>query len=342
MTRHFASDNNAGIHPEVMAAIAAANHGHEPSYGDDSTTARLAARCVEVFGECVVFPVFSGTGANVTAVASVLRPHEHVISAQSAHINDDEGGATERFAGSKIIGLPTPDGKLTPELVQPFLHVEKDEHKTRPRVLSITQATEWGTTYSPAEVRALADLAHGAGLVLHVDGARIANAAAWLGCELAETTSACGVDMLSFGGTKNGGLVAEAVVFFDASLSSYSRYTRIQAMQLASKMRFISAQLLALLTDDLWRRNAQHANAMTARLAAAITGIAGVELVQPVQANELFVRLPLEHVPAIMQHARFSIWREHETVARFVSSWDTTPDDVDGLAGAIATALARS
>ena len=340
MTRHFASDNNAGIHPEVMAAIGAANDGHEPSYGGDAMTARLAARCREVFGECTVFPVFSGTGANVTAVASVLRPHEHVISAQSAHLNDDEGGATERFAGSKIISLPAPDGKLTPELVEPLLHVEDDEHKTRPRVLSITQSTEWGTTYTPAEVRALAELAHGAGLVLHVDGARIANAAAWLGCELAETTSACGVDILSFGGTKNGGLLAEAVIYLDPSLATYTRFTRIQAMQLASKMRFLSAQLLALLTDDLWRRNAAHANAMTARLAAAITPLAGVELMQPVQANELFVRLPLEHVPAIMRQARFSIWREHDTVARFVSSWDTTTDDVDGLASAIATALA--
>ena len=340
MTRHFASDNNAGIHPEVMAAIAAANDGHEVSYGGDATTARLAERCAELFGECTVFPVFSGTGANVTAVASVLRPHEHVISAQSAHLNDDEGGATERFAGSKIISLSSDDGKLTPELVQPLLHVEEDEHKTRPRVLSITQSTEWGTTYTPAEVRALADLAHGAGLVLHVDGARIANAAAWLGCELAETTSACGVDILSFGGTKNGGLLAEAVIYFDRSLASYTRFTRIQAMQLASKMRFLSAQLLALLTDDLWRRNASHANAMTARLAAAITPLAGVELVQPVQANELFVRLPLEHVPTIARQARFSIWREHDTVARFVSSWDTTTDDVDGLAVAIAEALA--
>ena len=340
MTRHFASDNNAGIHPEVMAAIAAANDGHEPSYGGDSTTARLAARCAEVFGECAVFPVFSGTGANVTAVASVLRPHEHVISAQSAHLNDDEGGATERFAGSKIISLATPDGKLTPELVEPLLHVEEDEHKTRPRVLSITQSTEWGTTYTPAEVRALAELAHGAGLVLHVDGARIANASAWLGCELAETTSACGVDILSFGGTKNGGLLAEAVIYLDTSLATYTRFTRIQAMQLCSKMRFLSAQLLALLTDDLWRRNAAHANAMTARLAAAITPLAGVELMQPVQANELFVRLPLEHVPAIMRQARFSIWREHDTVARFVSSWDTTTADVDALAVAIAEALA--
>ena len=337
--RHFASDNNSGIHPDVLAAVIAANDGHEPSYGLDATTALLATRCNEVFGACAVFPVFSGTGANVTALASVLRPHEHVICARSAHVVDDEGGAAERVVGCKIVSIDTPDGKLTPDLVEPRLVFDEDEHKTVPRLLSITQSTEWGTTYAPAEVRALADIAHAHGLVLHVDGARIANAAAWLGCGLAETTSACGVDVLSFGGTKNGCLLAEAVIFFDTSLAVHTRYARIQAMQLSSKMRFVSAQLLALLTDDLWRRNAAQANAMTARLADAIGKTPGIELVQPVQANELFCRMPLEHVPAVMRGARFSVWHERESIVRMVSSWDTEASDVDRLAAAIAREL---
>jgi threonine aldolase len=336
----FASDNHAGVHPEAMEAIARANVGHAPAYGEDAWTRELEERCREVFGDVAVFPVFNGTGANVTSLAALLRPHQSVICAETAHLNVDECGAPERFAGCKLVDLPTPDGKLTPDIVDRGLVAIGDEHHVQARVVTVTQATELGTVYTVDELRRLTDHAHRNGLLVHMDGSRIANAAAALDAGLAEVTGGAGVDVLSFGGTKNGLLAAEAVVFFDRSLATDFLYVRKQAMQLSSKMRFASAQLLAMLDNELWRRNAAHANAMAQRLAAGLAGIAGVELAQPVQANGVFAQLPRAAVAPLQERYPFYVIDEDAVIARFMCSWDTRPEDVDDFLGAIAAAVA--
>ena len=288
----FASDNYAGAHPAVLEAVAAANEGWARAYGDDDWTARLRARLRELFGDVEAFPVFNGTGGNVTALAAVLRPFEAVICPETAHINVDECGAPERIAGAKLVDVPTPDGKLTPELLRGRLVGFGDQHHVQARVVSISQSTELGTVYTPDEIRALADEAHGAGLLVHVDGARLVNAAAALGLELRELTTECGVDVLTLGGTKSGLLGAETVVFFRPALAADYLYARKQGTQLASKMRYISAQLLRLFEDDLWRETAGHANEMARRLGDAVAAVPGVELAYPVEANAVFAALP--------------------------------------------------
>src|SRR4051812_29430258 len=291
--RGFGSDNHAGVLPEVLEAIAAANEGHAHSYGDDDWTRRAEARFREHFGEqASAFIVFNGTGANVVGLRALLRAYEGVICAETAHLNVDECGAPEWNAGIKLLTVPTPDGKLTPELVEPRIARIGDEHAIQPRVISITQSTELGTVYSVEETRALARLARERGLYLHVDGARLANAAAALDVPLRAITTDAGVDALSFGGTKNGLLAGEAVVFLRGGLGGEVAFLRKQSMQLASKMRFIAAQFEALLSDDLWRRPAAHANAMAARLAEAVGAIDGVTITQRVQANAVFAVIP--------------------------------------------------
>jgi threonine aldolase len=331
----FASDNYAGVHPAVLAAIAAANGGFAPAYGDDDWTLTLQERMREVFGDVDVFPVFNGTGGNVTALATVMSPFEAVICAETAHINVDECGAPERFAGCKLVDLPTADGKLTPELVSAALVGIGDQHHVQTRVVSITQPTELGTVYTPAETAALAEVAHAAGLLLHVDGARLVNAAVGLGTGLREITADCGVDVLTFGGTKNGLLGGEAVVFFRHDLAARYLFVRKQGMQLASKMRFVSAQLLRLLEGDLWRETAGHANAMAQRLAAVATGVPGVRLAYPVQANAVFVALPAVVKERLLEDYRFYTWDEQTGVVRLMCSWQTTPEDVDRFAAAL-------
>ena len=331
----FASDNYAGVHPAVLAAIAAANGGFAPAYGDDDWTLALQERMREVFGDVDVFPVFNGTGGNVTALATVMSPFEAVICAETAHINVDECGAPERFAGCKLVDLPTADGKLTPELVSGALVGIGDQHHVQTRVVSITQPTELGTVYTPAETAALAEVAHAAGLLLHVDGARLVNAAVGLGTGLREITTACGVDVLTFGGTKNGLLGGEAVVFFRRDLAARYLFVRKQGMQLASKMRFVSAQLLRLLEGDLWRETAGHANAMARRLAAAAAVVSGVRLAYPVQANAVFVALPAAVTERLLEDYRFYTWDEQTGVVRLMCSWQTTPEDVDTFAAAL-------
>ena len=331
----FASDNYAGVHPAVLAAIAAANGGFAPAYGDDDWTLALQDRMRDVFGDVDAFPVFNGTGGNVTALATVMRPFEAVICAQTAHINVDECGAPERFAGGKLVDLPTADGKLTPELVRGALVGLGDQHHVQPRVVSITQPTELGTVYTAAESAALAAVAHDAGLLLHVDGARLANAAAGLGTGLREISADCGVDVLTFGGTKNGLLGGEAVVFFRRDLAERYLFVRKQGMQLASKMRFVSAQLLRLLEDDLWRETAGHANAMAQRLAAAAAEVRGVRIAYPVQANAVFVALPAAVTARLLEDYRFYTWDEQAGVVRLMCSWQTTPEDVDAFAAAL-------
>lgn len=297
--RGFASDNYSGIHPEVLAAIAAANEGHQGAYGSDDYTERLQEVMKTHFGDdAEAFPVFNGTGANVTGIQSMLPRWGAVIAAASAHINVDEGGAPERIGAFKILTVPTENGKLTPELVDREAWGWGDEHRAQPLVVSITQSTELGTLYTVDEIKALADHAHERGMKLHLDGARLSNAAAALDVPLRTFTTDVGVDVLSYGGTKNGAMLGEAIVVLNPEASDGLRYSRKFNMQLASKMRFVSAQLIALLEGDLWLRNASHANAMAARLRSAVeAGIAagtinGVGFTQPTQANGIFATLP--------------------------------------------------
>jgi threonine aldolase len=335
--RTFASDNWAGIHPSVLDAVVAANRDHVPAYGADPVTARAIALFKEHFGEDAdVYFAFNGTGANVVGLQSMLRPFEAVICAEGAHINVDECGAPERFLGSKLITVPTPDGKLTPELVEAAAGGVGDEHHVQPRVVSITQSTEVGTCYLVDEIDALASWAHAWDMLLHLDGARLANAAASLGVGLGAFGSAAGVDVLSFGGTKNGAMAAEAVVSFCPAEESSLRFIRKQSMQLASKMRFVSAQFIALLTDDLWRSNADHANSMARRLAEGVSRVAGVTLAYPTEANGVFAVLPPAVTASVQEHFPFYVWDESTGVVRWMASFDTTEDDVDGLVSKVA------
>ena len=340
--RGFGSDNHAGVHPQVMAALGRVNAGHVHSYGDDIYTEEAVTAFRDALGsEVEVFFVFNGTGANVTVLAAITEFYDAVICAESAHLNIDECGAPERVGGVKLLTVPAPDGKLTPEAVLSRITGRGDEHQVRPRVVSVTQATELGTVYAPDELRALADCAHQRGLYLHVDGARIANAAAGLGLELREITGDCGVDVLSFGGTKNGLMLGEAVVFFDAELAAHYRFARKQGMQLASKMRFVAAQFTALLRDGLWRKNAAHANAMAELLAARVRAIDGVEIVYAVQANAVFARLPLDVIPVLQQEFFFYPWDAERGEVRWMTSFDTAEADVDEFAALISKTMSE-
>lgn len=338
----FASDNASGAHPDVMAAITEANMGHAHAYGNDPWTERAVEVVRQHFGEqAEPFFVFNGTGANVTALSAVMRTYEAVICAETAHINCDECGAPERFTGGKLVALPTGDGKLQAGQVEAAITRAGVgvEHHSQPRVVSITQSTEFGTTYEPTEVRALADVAHAHGMVLHMDGARISNAAAFLGCGMREFTTDAGVDVLSLGGAKNGMLFGEAVVFLDPDLAEGFRFTRKNSAQLASKMRYISAQFTALYGGDLWLRNASHANAMAVRLAGKMQGISGIEITQAVQANEVFARLPKELIKPLQDVTDYYVWDELAGVVRWVASWDTDSDDVEAFWRAAAELL---
>lgn len=330
--RGFASDNHAGVHPEVMAAIAAANEGHAAAYGGDPWTARAEERFRERFGPAAeAFPVFNGTGANVLCLEALTRPWEGVVCARTAHLNVDECGAPER-AGRKLLVVDTPDGRLTPELVEPLLVRIGDEHVVQPRVISITQSTELGTVYPPEAVAALAEWAHAHGMLLHVDGARLCNAAAALDVPLRALTTDVGVDALSFGGTKNGVMGAEAVVLLREEVADGFRYRRKRAMQLASKMRYVSAQLDALLTGDLWKRSAANANAMARRLFAAVQHLPAVTVTQPVEANAVFAVLPAEATERLQQDWPFYVWDDNSGEVRWMCSWDTAAEDVDAFA----------
>lgn len=329
--RSFGSDNHAGIHPEVLDAVAAANSGHQPAYGDDDMTRQFEARVRELFGSAAcAFPVWSGTGANVLGLAGLVRPYEAVICAETAHINTDECGAAEQLYGIKLLTVPSADGKLTPDAMASRLGGRGDEHVAQPKVVSITQATELGTCYSTGEIRTLAEFAHEQGLYLHLDGARLANAAASQGCELSALTAAPGVDVFSLGGTKNGAMGAEAIVARE-ELAGALRFFRKQGTQLSSKMRFVSAQLCALLSNDLWRRNAEHANAMARRLADGAGTLPGVRITHPVEANAVFAALAPEHIAKLRELWSFHVWDEVSNQVRWMASFDTIPDDVDAF-----------
>ncbi|WP_353987151.1 threonine aldolase family protein [Ruicaihuangia caeni] len=344
--RGFASDNYAGAHPEVLQAIAEANEGHEVAYGEDAYTARLREVMREHFGpDAETFPVFNGTGANVTALMSLLPRWGAVVCAKTAHINTDENGAPERVGGLKLLPVETVDGKLTPELIDREAWGWGDEHRAQPLAVSITQTTELGTLYSVDEVRSIAEHAHARGMAVHMDGARLANAAAALGVPLREFTSDAGIDVLSFGGTKNGVLFGEAVVVLNPAASDGLLYLRKLTMQLASKMRFVSAQLLALLDDDLYLRSARHSNQMAARLRRTLEEriasgeIAGLGFTQATQANAVFATLPEGVADRLRERFRFYDWDAARGEVRWMTSFDTTEADIDAFADAIAREL---
>ncbi|KQU04432.1 threonine aldolase [Rhodococcus sp. Leaf7] len=351
--RGFASDNYAGVHPEVLDALAAANGGHQVAYGGDDYSRRLDEVFVEHFGpDIAVFPVFNGTGANVVGLQSMLPRWGAVVCASTAHINGDEGGAPERVGGIKLLTVDSPDGKLTPELIDREAYGWGDEHRAQPLVVSITQSTELGTVYTPDEIRAVADHAHGYGMRLHVDGARIANAAAALDVPLRAITTDVGVDVLSFGGTKNGLIFGEAIVVLDPSASEGITYLRKLDMQLASKMRFGAAQLIALLEPGedrgLWFRSASHANSMAARLRSSLEALVdagdapGLGFSQPTQANAVFATLPAGVADRLRERFRFYDWDASRGEVRWMCSFDTTEADVERFVEAIRTELARA
>jgi threonine aldolase len=340
LTRNFASDNNAGVHPEIIQAITRANQGHVVAYGDDLYTRSAIKKFEEHFGsDIAVFFTFNGTGANVLGLQSLTRSFQSVLCSAYAHIYTDECGAPEKHTGCKLIPLPQDNGKITLESVRHAYHGIGDEHHSQPRVISITQSTEMGTVYRPEEIRALASFAHEHDMFLHVDGARIANAAASLGQNLRQATRDLGVDVLSFGGTKNGIMGGEAVVFFQPSLGKDFLYLRKQSMQLASKMRFIAAQFEALLTDDLWRRSAEHANRMALLLEKEISRIPQVKVVWKVEANGVFAQIPHHAIEKIKQRYFFYTWMEEEGIVRWMCSFDTTEEDIREFAGVVAEAV---
>ncbi|CAM5518847.1 threonine aldolase family protein [Streptomyces narbonensis] len=340
--RGFASDNYAGAHPEILAALALANEGHQVAYGEDQYTEHLQRVIHSHFGAgAEAFPVFNGTGANVTALQALTDRWGAVICAESAHINVDEGGAPERMGGLKLLTVPTPDGKLTPELIDRQAWGWEDEHRAMPQVVSITQNTELGTVYTVEEIRAIVEHAHAKGMKVHLDGARIANAAASLNVPMRAFTNAVGVDVISYGGTKNGMIFGEAVIVLNPDAVSHMKHLRKLSMQLASKMRFVSVQLEALLAKDLWLRNARHANAMAQRLAAGVRAVDGVEILYPVQANAVFARLPHEVTRRLQERFRFYFWDEAAGDVRWMCAFDTTEDDVDAFLQALKEEMAR-
>ena len=339
-TRNFASDNNAGVHPEVIEAIARANQGHVVAYGDDVYTRSAVEKFEEHFGSGIdVFFTFNGTGANVLSLQALNRPYHAVLCSDYAHIYTDECGAPEKHTGCKLIPLAHEDGKITLDAVRHAYHGIGDQHHVQARVISITQSTEMGTVYQPEEIQALARFAHDHAMFLHADGARIANAAAALGQTLRQATRDLGVDVLSFGGTKNGIMGGEAVVFFNPALSADFLYLRKQGMQLASKMRFIAVQFEALLTGDLWRRSAEHANRMARRLEAEVRKIPQVRVVWKVEANGVFAQIPRPAIEKIKARYFFYPWIEEQCIVRWMCSFDTSEQDITAFAECVAEAV---
>lgn len=337
----FASDNWAGAHPEALAALAAANVGHAPAYGGDAWTTRFQGLAKELFGTSAqAYPVFNGTGANVLALQAALPRWGAVICAATAHIATDETGAPEKTGGLKLLTVETPDGKLTPELVAQQAWGWGNEHRAEPLAVSISQSTEFGTSYSADEVAALAEQAHAHGMLLHVDGSRLGNASAYLGTSLAATTAEAGADLLSLGGTKNGLIGAEAVIVLRPGATPGMPYLRKINLQLASKMRFASAQLTALYEGDLWHRSASHANAMAARLGAGIAELGaqdpGFSLAFPVESNGVFALLPAAAAERARTRYAFSEWPGRPGLFRLMCAWDTNPEDVDTLLALLA------
>lgn len=327
--RGFASDNNSGVHPDILEAMNKVNIGHTIGYGDDIYTNSAIARMKDVFGEdSDIYFVFTGTAANVLGLDAITHSYNSIICAETSHIHEDECGAPEKFTGCKLLALHTEDGKLTPEIVSKELYGFDFEHHSQPKVISITQSTEMGTVYTPEEIRSLSGVAHKYGMLLHMDGARIANAAAYLGLSFEKFSRDVGVDVLSFGGTKNGMIYGEALVFFDKKYSENFKYIRKQGMQLASKMRFISAQFEEYLNNELWLRNALHSNKMAQLLASKLKDVPEIQITQKVESNGVFARIPKEIIPILQEAYFFYVWDEKTSEVRWMCSFDTSEKDV--------------
>lgn len=329
MNRGFASDNNSGIHPEILKAISEANHGHAVGYGGDEITEKAIARFKQEFGrQTEVFFVFNGTGANVLGLSTLTHSFNSIICADTAHIQTDECGAPEKLTGCKLLPVETIKGKISPDGIKKYLHGFDFEHHSQPKVISISQVTELGTVYSLEEIKAITSLAHEYGLYVHMDGARIANAAVALNLPFRAFTLDAGIDVLSFGGTKNGMMLGEAVLFFNPELIKLTKYIRKQSMQLYSKMRFVSAQFLAYFENDLWKRNATHSNQMAQLLAREVKQIPAIQLTQDVEANGVFAIVPAEIIPQLQEKYFFYMWDEHRSEVRWMTSFDTEEDDI--------------
>lgn len=329
MRKGFASDNNSGVHPAIFKAMGRANQGHVVGYGNDEYTQRAIQLFKERFGdETEVFFVFNGTGANVLGLSTVTQSFHSVICAETAHIQEDECGAPEKFTGCKLIPVEPVNGKVTPEAVLPHLKGFDFEHHSQPCVISISQVTEMGTVYQPNEIIALANLAHKHNMFLHMDGARISNAAVSLDLDFRSFTRDCGVDVLSFGGTKNAMMLGEAVLFFNPKLTGLTKYIRKQSMQLYSKMRFVGAQFQAYFENDLWKETASHANKMAKLLEKEIAQIPEITITEPVDANGIFAAVPPEIIKPLQEKFFFYMWNEQKSEVRWMTSWDTTEDEI--------------
>ncbi len=329
MNRGFASDNNSGIHPEILSAISAANHGHAVGYGGDEITEKAIQQFKQEFGpQTEVFFVFNGTGANVLGLSTLTHSFNSIICADTAHIQTDECGAPEKLTGCKLLPVQTIQGKISPEGIKKYLHGFDFEHHSQPKVISISQVTELGTVYSLEEIKAITALAHEYGLYVHMDGARIANAAVALNLSFRTFTVDAGIDVLSFGGTKNGMMLGEAVLFFNPELTKLTKYIRKQSMQLYSKMRFVSAQFLAYFENDLWKRNATHSNRMAQLLEQEVKKIPAIKLTQEVEANGVFAIVPAEIIPRLQEKYFFYMWDEHRSEVRWMTSFDTQEEDI--------------
>ncbi|NOZ46137.1 MAG: low specificity L-threonine aldolase [Chlorobi bacterium] len=331
--RGFASDNNSGVHSDIIKAIQEVNSGHTIGYGSDKYTEKALQKFKQIFGKYTeTYFVFTGTAANVLGLSAVTKSYHSIICAETAHINEDECGAPEKFTGCKVLTAETPDGKLTPDLIKKHLYGFDFEHHSQPKIISITQATEMGTVYKPDEIKQITDFAHKNKMLVHMDGARISNAAVSLNLPFKAFTTDVGLDILSFGGTKNGMMYGEAVVFFNSNLAPDFKYIRKQGMQLASKMRFIGAQFLAFFENDLWKKNAKHSNEMAQYLVSKVKNIPAVKITQPVEANGVFAIVPKQIISELQKEFFFYMWDENKSEVRWMTSFDTTKEDVDQFA----------
>ncbi len=339
----FASDNNSGVHSAILDAILQANQGHALAYGEDPVTAKAVYELKKQFGQnSEVFFVFNGTGANVLSISAACRPYHAVICAETAHIQTDECGAPEHFTGCKLLTVPSSNGKLTVESMKHYLHALGVEHHSQPHLISISQTTEMGTIYTPLEIQSIADFAHQNNMLLHIDGARLSNAAAALGCSLADITVNAGADMLSFGGTKNGLMYGEAIIFFRKALAHDFSYIRKQGMQLASKMRYIAAQFIAYLENEQWRQTALHANSMAHLLASEVGKIPAIQITQKTEANGVFALVPKNIIPRLQEKYFFYTWDETTSEVRWMTSWDTTEQEVMDFVQLIKSAIDKA
>jgi threonine aldolase len=328
--RGFASDNNGGVHTEILKEIMTANSGHVTGYGSDVYTKKALSLFKDHLGsDTETYFVFTGTGANVLGLSAIMRSWNSVITASTAHLEGDECGAPEKFIGCKVLVVDTPDGKVTPALIEKHIHGIDFEHHSQPKVVSITQATEMGTVYTVTEIMAIADFAHSRGMLLHMDGARIANAAVCLNLPFKAFTTDAGVDVLSFGGTKNGMMLGEAICFLKPGLSGDFKYIRKQGMQLASKMRFISAQYIGYFRNDLWKKCASHSNAMASVLGDKLKPIQGITITQKIESNGIFVIMPFDIAERMRSHYFFYPWDEKKSEWRLMCSWDTEEKDIE-------------